>query len=138
MDSETLIALIVSLAAIVFIVYHMLFKKSKNAKKEPFEEKKKVLKYFGGDHCPHSNINSHAYKAIKDFEKEFGDKVEVNYYWAGLDNDIMRELNIEYVPYLLNGENQHIELGLPKDTDINKHTEAELKALLLNTIYSKL
>ncbi len=100
--------------------------------------KKKELKYFGVDYCPFSNSTSNAYKVIKDFEKEYSDKVNVNYYWVGLDDEIMKELKVEYVPYILNGTNKQIEIGLPEGTDASKLSEEELKELLLRTIYEKL
>ncbi len=50
----------------------------------------------------------------------------------------MKELNVEYVPYIVNGDNKQVEIGLPKGTDGSKLSEEELKELLLKTIYEKL
>lgn len=142
MDIETIVLIGVIIFGVFLIGYKYLIQnKSKDKTDEDnFENNsgKKVLKYFGGDYCPFSNSNSNAYKVVKDFEEEYKDKVEVNYYWVGLDDDVMKEFNVQYVPYLLNGENQQIEIKLPEGTDGSKLTEAELKDLLLRTLYEKL
>jgi hypothetical protein len=75
---------------------------------------------------------------MKDFEEEYSDRVNVSYYWVGLDDEIMKELKVEYVPYILNGDNKQIEIGLPEGTDASKLSEEELKDLLLRTMYNKL
>ena len=100
--------------------------------------KQKIIQYFGGDYCPFSNVNSNAYKIIKDFENEYGDRVTVNYYWAGKDNEIMQELDVKYVPTILNGNNEKIELKLPEDVDPSGLSNEELKTILLETIYNNL
>jgi hypothetical protein len=140
MDIKLIITIAIGLALILLIGYKYMNKDktTDDNQKGNFENKKKVLQYFGGDYCPFSNSNSNAYKVIKDFEAEYEDDVEVNYYWVGLDDEIMKELNVEYVPYLLNGDNKQIEIGLPEGTDASNMEEAELKELLLRTIYEKL
>jgi hypothetical protein len=137
MDTELIIIIIICVGVILLIGYKYM---NKNTSSEPsnFENEKKELKYFGGDYCPFSNSTSNAYKVIKDFEEEYSDRVNINYYWVGLDDDVMKELNVEYVPYLLNGDNKQIEIGLPEGTDASKLSEEELKELLLRTIYNKL
>jgi hypothetical protein len=106
--------------------------------KNNFQNKDKILQYFGGDYCPFSNIESNAYKVIKDFEDEYGNRVTVNYYWVGKDDDYMRQLNIEYVPAILNGDNESIDISLPEGTDTKNMSTNELKEILLETIYNKL
>ena len=106
--------------------------------KEKLENKDKVLQYFGGDYCPFSNTTSNAYKVIKDFEDEYGNKVTVKYYWVGKDDEHMKKLNVEYVPAILNGNNEEIELALPKGTDTKDMKIEDIKSLLLETIYNKL
>ncbi len=105
---------------------------------EKFEETPKVIKYFGGDYCPFSNTDSNAYKVIKDFEDSYGNKVSVKYYWVGNDDALMKELDIKYVPTILNGDNKQIDLELPKDTNTNNLSSDELKNILFETIYNKL
>ncbi len=147
MDTELIIAICIGILVILFIGYkYITNNETKNTNEElsqdketnKFENEKKVLKYFGGDYCPFSNSASNAYKVIKDFEQEYEDKVTVNYYWVGLDDEIMKELNVEYVPYIVNGDNKQVEIGLPEGTDTSNLSEQELKELLLKTIYEKL
>ncbi len=139
MDTELIIIIIISVGLVLLIGYKYIMNKNLSQEETSnFQNEKKELKYFGGDYCPFSNSTSNAYRVIKDFEKEYSDKVNVNYYWVGLDDEIMKELNVEYVPYILNGDNKQIEIGLPKGTDGSKLSEEELKELLLRTLYEKL
>ncbi len=112
--------------------------KKEPVKKEKLDNKEKILQYFGGDYCPFSNVESNAYKVIKDFEDEYGNKVSVRYYWVGKDDDYMKKLNVEYVPAILNGANEEIELALPKGTDTKSMSTDDIKNLLLETIFNKL
>jgi hypothetical protein len=127
------------------IGYLFILKKNKTKTNEDFkqitnnfENNKKVINYFGGDYCPFSNTNSNAYKIMTDFETEYGDRVIVNYYWAGKDNELMKALNVKYVPTILNGDNEIIELKLPEDVDTAGLSNDELRTMLLETIYNKL
>jgi hypothetical protein len=144
MNIELILAIVVGVMVILFIGYRYMNNKTKEIKDTQEDETntsqttKKVLKYFGGDYCPFSNSNSNAYKVVKDFESEYSDKVDVEYYWVGLDDEIMKELNVEYVPYLLNDDNKQIEIALPEGIDASNMEESELKELLLRTIYEKL
>jgi hypothetical protein len=98
----------------------------------------KIIQYFGGDYCPFSNNTSNAYKVMKDFEEVYGNDVTVKYYWVGQDDDIMKKLDVMYVPTILNGNNDVIELILPEKTDVKNLSNDELKDILLETIYNKL
>lgn len=138
MNTEIIIIIIISIGVILLIGYKYMTNNESSEDTSTFQNEKKELKYFGGDYCPFSNSTSNAYRVIKDFEEEYGDRVNINYYWVGLDDEIMKELNVEYVPYLLNGDNKQIEIGLPEGTDGSKLSEEELKDLLLRTIYEKL
>ena len=113
-------------------------KKEQLKNKEKLENKEKILQYFGGDYCPFSNITSNAYKVIKDFEDEYGNKVTFKYYWVGKDDDYMKIINVEYVPAILNGNNEEIELALPEGTNTKEMKTEDIKSLLLETIYNKL
>jgi hypothetical protein len=137
MNTELIIIIIMCVGVILLIGYKYM-NKNTSSETSDFENEKKELKYFGGDYCQFSNSTSNAYKVIKDFEEEYSDRVNVNYYWVGLDDEVMKELNVEYVPYLLNSDNKQIEIGLPEGTDASKLSEEELKELLLRTIYNKL
>ena len=146
MEIELIVAIVIGILIVLFIGYKYMTSKDKDISQENEDntnnvstsQTKKVLQYFGGDYCPFSNSNSNAYKVIKDFEDEYGDRVDIQYYWVGLDDEKMKELNVEYVPYLLNGDNKQIEIALPEGTDTTNISEPELKELLLSTIYSKL
>ncbi len=147
--------LIILIGLVVLIILYLGYKyfiakdNLKNTKKdedtyEPkaiknnFENKKKVIQYFGGDYCPFSNVNSNAYKIMKDFENEYGDRVTVTYYWAGKDNEIMQALDVKYVPTILNGDNESIELKLSGDVDTTSLSNGELRTMLLENIYNNL
>ncbi len=96
-----------------------------------------VIKFFGADYCPYSNKNSPAYKVMKDFEESYPD-VQVFYYWMGKDDDKMTELNIEYVPTILNGNNKPVEFKLPEGVSRDGKTGEELKIILLEAIHNQL
>jgi len=138
-----LIIFIIITAVIIYLVYKYIYAKEKlsNVKqpiKNNFQNNQKVLQYFGGDYCPFSNVESNAYKVVKDFEDEYGFKVSVKYYWVGKDDDYMKQLNIDYVPAILNGNNEKVELSLPEGTDTSNLSNDELKQILLENIYNKL
>jgi hypothetical protein len=151
MEIELIILIFLIILIILYLGYKYFIAKDdlKNTKKhedtnEPkaiknnFDNKKKIIQYFGGDYCPFSNFTSNAYKIMKDFENEYGDKITVNYYWAGKDNEIMQALDVKYVPTILNGNNEPIELKLPDDVDITDLSNDELRAILLENIYNNL
>ncbi len=112
--------------------------KSNDSNKSNFSNEKKMIQYFGGDYCPFSNTTSNAYKVVKDFEEAYGNDVICKYYWVGQDDDIMKELDVQYVPTILNGNNDVIELSLPENIDTKDLQNEELKEILLETIYNKL
>jgi hypothetical protein len=74
---------------------------------------------------------------MKDFENEYGDRVTVSYYWAGKDNEIMQALDVKYVPTILNGDNESIDLKLPEDVDTTGLSNEDLRNVLLENIYNK-
>jgi hypothetical protein len=151
METELIVLIGLVILIILYLGYKYFIAKDdlKNTKKdedtnEPkaiknnFDNKKKIIQYFGGDYCPFSNFTSNAYKIMKDFENEYGDKITVNYYWAGKDNEIMQALDVKYVPTILNGNNEPIELKLPDDVDTNGLSNGELRTILLENIYNNL
>jgi hypothetical protein len=145
MKFEYIIAFFLILIIGFFIYKHYFLKenlknieKRDESRKERLENNGKVLQYFGGDYCPFSNSDSNAYKVIKDFEDEYGNKVYVKYYWVGKDDAYMKQLNVEYVPAILNGNNESIELALPENTETKDMSTNDIKTLLLETIYNKL
>lgn len=96
-----------------------------------------VVKFYGADYCPYSNKNSPSYKIMKDFEESYPD-VQVYYYWIGKDDEEMKDLNIEYVPTILNGKNKSIELKLPEGITPEGKTGEDLKIILLEAIHNQL
>ena len=151
MEIELIILIVLIILIILYLGYKYFIAKDnlKNTKKdeesnEPkaiknnFDNKKKIIQYFGGDYCPFSNVDSNAYKIMKDFENEYGDKVFISYYWTGKDNQKMQELDVKYVPTILNGDNKNIELKLPEEVDTNGLSNDELKTMLLENIYNNL
>jgi hypothetical protein len=145
MKFEYIIAIFLVLI-IIFLINRYYFSKEKlkniekkdELRKEQLENKEKILQYFGGDYCPFSNTTSNAYKVIKDFEHEYDNKIIVKYYWVGKDDDYMKQLNVEYVPAILNGNNEEIELALPEGTNTKEMSTEQIKQLLLETIFNKL
>lgn len=135
---KIVIILLLVLLLILFFVFKNKASEKFKSIKNTFENKEKIIRYFGGDYCPYSNIESNAYKVMKDFEEMYGDKVSVKYYWVGPDNQIMQEFGVEYVPSILNGQNEYIELSLPENTNTENLSNDDLKSLLLETIYNKL
>ena len=151
MKTELIVLIGLVVLIILYLGYKILYpdENLKNTKKDEdnnspkaiinnFENKQKIIQYFGGDYCPFSNVNSNAYKIMKDFENEYGDRIIINYYWAGKDNDIMKELDVKYVPTILNGNNEPIELKLPENVDTTSLSNDELKIMLLENIYNNL
>ena len=143
MKTELILLIGLVVLIIIYLAYRYLIV---GGKKEKLEDKpikntfsnNKVLSYFGAEYCPFSNTDSNAYKIIKDFENEYGDRVTIKYYWSETDADLMKELNIIYVPTILNSNNNKIELALDKDVDTKKLSNEELKSLLLENIYDNL
>ena len=138
MKKEIIFFICLILLVIGFFAYRYIFPGSFGEKFEKTDVTPKVIKYFGGDYCPFSNTDSNAYKVIKDFEDSYGNKILVEYYWVGKDDTLMKELDVKYVPTILNAYNKQIELELPKDTDTNNLSSNELKNILFETIYNKL
>ncbi len=126
-----LIIILILLVILVGVVYYFI------RPKESFKSIK-TIKYFGADYCPYSNKESPAYIVLTDLEKKYKDAIDVQYYWSEIDGDKLKEYNVEYIPTILNGNNEPIEIGLPKNTDTKNKSTSELKELLLETLYSKL
>ncbi len=130
MDPKT-IALIVGVLIIVVLVIVFVVKK-----KEPFDEVKKTIKYFGANYCPYSNTDSMSYKVMKDLEDKYKTNIEIKYYWTDADGaDEGKKNNVQYVPTILNSKDEEIQLALPEGTDTKDMTNEQLKELLLATVY---
>jgi len=101
---------------------------------------KKIIQYYGGHHCPHSNKDSNMYKLItENFSKKYNN-VEVKVYWGSepTHEKLFQQNNVQYVPTILNSKNEVVNVGLDENVDkINKSPE-ELEHLLFEGIYNQL
>ena len=145
---EKKILIILIVLVLLYIAFKYFFKnkekfttssKSKEITEESTEptSSTNVVKFYGADYCPYSNKNSPSYKIMKDFEESYPD-VQVYYYWIGKDDEEMKDLNIEYVPTILNGKNKSIELKLPEGITPEGKTGEDLKIILLEAIHNQL
>lgn len=129
------------LVVIGIIIWYFFFKKEKMTNKlEHIENgERKVLKYFGGDYCPHSNINSRTYRLIiEDFSQRFPN-VDVQVYWSKPENhEEFENANADYVPTITSKNYEHVKISLPENTIIEGKSDDELKELLLTNIYNQL
>ena len=99
----------------------------------------KVLKYFGGLSCPHSNKSSRVYKLIQDFEIKYPDTV-VEYYWSNNVEDMseFKKANAVYVPTITNNNYTKVELKIAPGIDTSTQTDSMLKELLFQNIYNQI
>ena len=127
----------ISFMVIVFvIVCYFKFKEDNNFNLE----NEKILHYYGGHHCPHSNKTSKMYKLIHyDFKEKYNNTNIVDY-WGTEEKDRENFLknNIQYVPTLLNNNGNVLKIGIPDNIDTTDKNEDELETLLFNSIYDQL
>ena len=72
MQKELIILIIIAVFAIMYFGYKYFIAKDKfknlkiksNKNQDKFENKEKIIQYFGGNYCPFSNTDSNAYKVI--------------------------------------------------------------------------
>jgi hypothetical protein len=130
MELKILGLIAVVVIVIIFVVVFVY-------KKEPFiAGNKKIIKYFGANYCPYSNIESMSYKVMKDLEDKYKTGIEIKYYWTDGDGaEEGKKNNVQYVPTILNYKNDEIQLALPEGTDTKDMTNEQLKELLLTTVY---
>jgi hypothetical protein len=129
------------LVVVGIIIWYFFFKKDKMTNKiEGIENgERRVLKYFGGDYCPHSNSNSRTYRLItEEFSQRFPN-VDVQVYWSNPENrEEFQKANAEFVPTITSENYEHVKVSLPENTVIEGKTDDELKELLLTNIYNQL
>ena len=129
---EVIIGVLILLILIGFGIYTIFF-----SNQEKFTEKKNI-KFFGAEYCPYSNKESVAYSIMEDFENKYKNKVNVEYFTVEKDNELMKKLNIQYIPTILNSKYESIELALDKNVETKDKSNEELKNLLLENVYNKL
>lgn len=99
----------------------------------------KIIKYFGGHNCPHSNTNSHAYNLINKFFREQYPDVYVEIIWSTPENQSeFMNAKAEYVPTITNDKYKHIELNLPEGFQTENKSEDELVKAVCDNVYSQL
>ena len=101
---------------------------------------KKVLYYFGGHHCPHSNRNSRMFNfVINKFSIAHPD-VAVMVFWGDneQEQEEFRKHNVEYVPTIVNKTGQKIKVGLPDNFDTTGKSDDELENVVINNLYNQL
>jgi|SaaInlStandDraft_7_1057024.scaffolds.fasta_scaffold00718_3 hypothetical protein len=99
----------------------------------------KIIKYFGGDYCPHSNKDSRTYKLITEQFIQKYPNIKIEYYWTGIDSqEEFKKAEAQYVPTITNNNYEHVELKLPDNINFNDYNDDELEDLLLKNIYNQL
>jgi hypothetical protein len=115
------------------IAYFFFFKKQDNL------TQKKILKYFGGDYCPHSNSDSRIFRLInEDFRQKYPD-VDIQIFWSSDENrEEFQRAGAEYVPTITNSSYEHLRVGLPESIDTTDKSDEELKQLVLINLKNQL
>lgn len=98
----------------------------------------KVLNYYGGKFCPHSNVNSIMYNIVFNKLKEKYPEVNVNLFWGDERKEKFSENNVQFVPTLLNNENERINTKLGEDINVDDYSNEELEVMFLENIYNQL
>jgi hypothetical protein len=100
--------------------------------------KGKVINYFGGKNCPHSNVNSMMYKIVFDKLKNKYQDVNINLFWNDEKQEKFKENNIEFVPTLVSRSNKKINVKLTPDLNADDYNDEELENIFLKNIYDQL
>jgi len=101
---------------------------------------KKIIQYYGGHHCPHSNKESNMYKLITEHLNNRYNDVDVKIYWGSEPEGqkLFEQNKIEYVPTILNSRNEVVNIGLDDSVDKTNKTDDQLETLLFENIYKQL
>lgn len=97
----------------------------------------KVLNYFGGKRCPHSNLNSMMYKIVFEKMKNKYPDVSINLFWSDEKQEKFKENNVQFVPTLTSGSNTKINAKM-ENINIDDYNDKELEELFLKNIYDQL
>jgi hypothetical protein len=97
----------------------------------------KVLNYFGGKGCPHSNMNSMMYQMVFNKLKNKYSDVNINLLWSDEKQDLFKEKNIQFVPTLLTNTDNKINTKL-NDINTDNYNDQELENLFLENVYKQL
>ena len=129
---------IIGLVIILFTI--ICYFKFRYTETESENVSNKILHYYGGHHCPHSNKTSSMYNLIHNkFNKKYS-QIKIIDYWGTEDKDRESFIknNIQYVPTLMNNEGKIIKIGIPESVDVNSKNEDELEEILLTSLYNQL
>jgi uncharacterized membrane protein YqiK len=97
----------------------------------------KVLNYFGGKGCPHSNVNSMMYNIVFNKLKTKYPDVNINLFWGDEKKEEFKENNIQFVPTILNKSNDKVNTKMD-NSNIDNVNDKELENLFLKNIYDQL
>jgi hypothetical protein len=98
----------------------------------------KVINYYGGHYCPHSNKDSPMYNLMTKKLMEKYPDVNINIYWSDKNIDKFKNNNIEYVPTILNNNKEKIVVRLPEGINTEEYTDEQLENILMENIYNQL
>ena len=97
----------------------------------------KVLNYFGGKGCPHSNVNSMMYKIVFDKLKNKYSDVSINLFWNDEKQEKFKENNVQFVPTLTSGSSKKINVKM-ENINVDDYDDEKLEELFLKNIYDQL
>ena len=108
--------------------------------KTSLNDAKKVLYYFGGHHCPHSNRNSRMFNFVINKFSTVHPDVAIVVYWGVNENEQsqFRKYEVEYVPTIVNNNGNKIKVGLPDGYDTGGQTDEELENVVIQNLYEQL
>lgn len=108
--------------------------------KTSLNDAKKVLYYFGGHHCPHSNRNSRMFNFVINKFSTVHPDVAIVVYWGDNENEQsqFRKYEVEYVPTIVNNNGNKIKVGLPDGYDTGGQTDEELENVVIQNLYEQL
>ena len=98
-------------------------------------ENDNTLNYYGAHYCPHSNLNSLAYKTILNFSEKYPD-IKVQYYMREENEYIFNKVRPKYVPTIMYN-NKDINLSLPRE-DLKDLSQEEAEEKVLDNIYKQI
>lgn len=141
LNKYTLIGIAVTIVAIAVTVFFFV-NKQENLENTPTIDSnvstKKTLHYYGGKHCPHSRESSPMHKLITQVLKNKYNDVNVIIYWSDENEKEFTKNNVEFVPTILNNNNENVFIGLPEGTKTENHSDDILEEMLLENIYNQL
>ena len=78
------------------------------------------------------------HKLITQVLKNKYNDVKVIIYWSDENEKEFTKNNVEFVPTILNNNNENVFIGLPEGTKTENHSDDVLEEMLLENIYNQL